>query len=100
MNILFSSRQKKNLDDVNVNILNVPDDKEVLLIPPKVSVSLRGGVDQLSLISQSDIDVNVEYENIENDTLGFVIPEVKIPNQTSLLKLEPQKLQYIIKKKL
>lgn len=91
---------EKNLEDVEVNILNVPEDKEVLLIPPKVSISIRGGVDQLSQIIQSDISVNVEYQKIENDTLGYVVPEIKIPNQTSLLKLEPQKLQYIIKKKL
>ncbi len=91
---------EKMFEDVSVNISNVPDDKEVLLIPPKINISLRGGVDQLSLISPADLDVNVEFEKIETDTLGYVIPEVKIPKETNLLKLEPQKLQYIIKKKI
>ncbi|MBS1551285.1 MAG: hypothetical protein JST15_04355 [Bacteroidetes bacterium] len=91
---------EKSFDDVAVNIENIPDDKEVLLIPPRVSLSVRGGVEQLSQISASDIKVSVEFNIIEGDTLGFIIPNVNIPDELNLLKIEPQKLQYIIKKKL
>lgn len=91
---------EKNFDDVIINIAGAPDDKEVLLIPPQVNISLRGGVDQLSQINSSDIEVTVEFEKLVSDTLGYVIPEVKIPAETNLLNVEPQKLQYIIKKKL
>ncbi|MEO8666432.1 MAG: CdaR family protein [Ignavibacteria bacterium] len=91
---------EKNFDDVDVEVLNVPEDKEVLLIPPKISLSLRGGVNQLAQISLSDIDVRIEFNKIESDTLGYVVPDVNIPRETNLLKVEPQKLQYIIKKKL
>ena len=91
---------EKSFDDIAVNVINIPEDKEVLLIPPKVNLSVRGGVEQLSQISMSDIKVNVEFNLIESDTLGFIIPEVNIPEELNLLKIEPQKLQYIIKKKL
>ncbi len=91
---------EKTVDEVTVEIRGVPDDKEVLLIPPKVSVSVRGGVDQLARITTSEISASVDFETIESDTLGFVIPEIEIPDDTNLLKSEPQKLQYIIKKKL
>jgi YbbR domain-containing protein len=91
---------EKNFEEVEVGILNVPEDKEVLLIPPKITLSLRGGVEQLTQINASDISVKVEFSNIENDTLGFVVPSVTVPEETSLLNIEPQKLQYIIKKKL
>ncbi|MEO6696035.1 MAG: CdaR family protein [Ignavibacteria bacterium] len=91
---------EKSFEEVEVQVTNVPEDKEVLLIPPKVNLYLRGGVDQLSQITLSDLNVNVEFAEIESDTLGYIIPEVDIPNATSLLKVEPQKLQYIIKKKL
>lgn len=90
---------EKNLEDILINVLNVPQDKEVLLIPPKINVSLRGGVEQLTQITSTDVIVNIEFGKIENDTLGFVIPEIIIPEETSLLKTEPQKLQYIIKNK-
>lgn len=90
---------EKNIDDIMINVLNVPQDKEVLLIPPKLNISLRGGVEQLSQITPADVIVNIEFGKIENDTLGFVIPDLIIPDETSLLKTEPQKLQYIIKNK-
>lgn len=90
---------EKNLDDILINVLNVPQDKEVLLIPPMLSVSLRGGVEQLSQITSSDVIANIEFGKIENDTLGFVMPEIIIPDETSMLKSEPSKLQYIIKNK-
>ncbi len=90
---------EKTVDEVIVEIIGVPEDKEVLLIPPKVSVSVRGGVDQLARITTSEISASVDFETIESDTLGFVIPEIEIPDETNLLKTEPQKLQYIIKKK-
>ena len=91
---------EKTVEDVIVVINGVPEDKEVLLIPPKVNVSIRGGVDLLAGISPLEITASVNFETIENDTLGFVVPEVAIPDETNLLKSEPQKLQYIIKKKL
>jgi hypothetical protein len=41
----------------------------------------------------------LEFDAIEEDTLGFIVPQIVIPEETTLLKSEPQKLQYIIKKK-
>ncbi len=91
---------EKNFDDVEVKVLNVPENKEVLLIPPRVNISLRGGVDQLSKLEASSVEAEVEFGKIENDTLGFILPEIRIPDDLSLLGIEPSKLQYIVKNKL
>lgn len=91
---------EKNLEDITVEVSGVPVDKEVLLIPPKVNLSVRGGIEYVSGLSSSDIKVKVEFNKIEIDTLGFLKPEVIIPEGLTLLSLNPEKLQYIIKKKL
>lgn len=91
---------EKTMDEVKVNIVNVPEDKEVILIPPNIKISLRGGVDQLAQTGINDIRVNVEFGKLESDTLGFIVPEIKLPDDVVLLKSEPAKLQYIIKNKL
>lgn len=91
---------EKSFEDVSVDISGIPDDKEVLLIPPKVNLSVRGGVERISQVTPSEIKVKVEFNNIEIDTLGYLVPEVIIPEELNLLGIEPQKLQYIIKKKL
>ncbi|MBS1519261.1 MAG: hypothetical protein JSS91_14345 [Bacteroidetes bacterium] len=90
---------EKNIDDIEVRILNIPDDKEVLLIPPKINVSIRGGVDELTGLSSGELSVNIPYKDIEDDTLGYVVPEIIVPENMTLLKSQPEKLQYIVKKK-
>ena len=89
----------KNFEDITVTINNVPSDKDVLLIPPKLTLYLRGGVEQLSRINPSEIKVYIDYDVIENDTLGFITPIIELPVSNDLINYEPQKFQYIIKKK-
>lgn len=91
---------EKDLEEVSIEVMNVPDDKEVLLIPPKLRISLRGGVDQLAQINPNEIKASIEFGKIESDTLGFIVPELQLPEEVTILKIEPAKLQYIIKNKL
>jgi hypothetical protein len=90
---------EKNFEDLNVIVSNVPQDKEVLLVPPKLKLYLRGGVDQLAKINPDEIYAGIEYKQIDSDSLGFVSPKIVLPVDVSVVKYEPQKFQYIIKKK-
>ena len=90
---------EKSFDDLSIEIYNIPTNKDVLLIPPKLKLSLRGGVEQLSQINPSEIIVGIEYIIIESDTLGFVTPVIELPIDVDIINFEPQKFQYIIKKK-
>jgi len=90
---------EKNFDDINVLINNVPQDKEVLLVPPKLKLYLRGGVEQLAKINPDEVFAGIEFKQIENDSLGYVSPIITLPVDVTIIKYEPQKFQYIIKKK-
>lgn len=90
---------EKNFEDLNVVVSNVPQDKEVLLVPPKLKLYLRGGVDQLAKINPDEIYAGIEYRQIDSDSLGFVSPKIVLPADVIVVKYEPQKFQYIIKKK-
>ena len=90
---------EKNFEDVNIIVSNVPPDKEVLLVPPKLKLYLRGGVEQLSKINPEEIFAGVEFKSIDSDSLGYVSPKVTLPVDATVIKFEPQKFQYIIKKK-
>ncbi len=90
---------EKKFEDLNIMIKNVPRDKEVLLIPPNLTLSLRGGVDLLTKISPSDFKISIDYDMIEKDTLGSVTPNIEIPENLTLINFTPQKFQYIIKRK-
>ena len=90
---------EKNFEDLDVNIFNVPPDKSVLIIPPKITLYLRGGVDELAKLNPDDIVIGIEYKQIESDSTGFIIPRISIPEDVMMIKFQPEKFQYIIKKK-
>ncbi|MBN1633920.1 MAG: hypothetical protein JW917_07140 [Ignavibacteria bacterium] len=90
---------EKELNDVNVLVKGVPDDKEVVIIPSKVKLTFRGGVEQLSNISDEKIVVQVDFKSIEKDSTGFVTPNIEMPENLNLINYEPNQFQYIIKKK-
>lgn len=96
-NIELSAEKK--YEDINVLVSNVPSDKEVLLVPPKLTIFLRGGVQQLANINPDEIFAGIEFKQIENDSLGYVSPKITLPVDVTVIKYEPQRFQYIIKKK-
>jgi len=90
---------EKTFDDIDVNVYGVPIDKDVLIIPPKISISLRGGVEELSKLTQKDIKIGINFKQIESDEQGEVEPTIELSDIFTLIKVEPQRFQYIIKKK-
>lgn len=85
-------------DDISVNILAIPADRNVVLLPNKITVQLRGGIDVLGKLDKSKISAMVHYRDVVLDTIGSVVPHVDIPENTQLVNFQPEQLKYIIKK--
>lgn len=90
---------EKTFEDIDVNVYGVPIDKDVLIVPPKISISLRGGVEELSKLTPKDIKIGINFKQIESDEQGEVEPTIELSDIFTLIKVEPQRFQYIIKKK-
>jgi hypothetical protein len=88
----------KNFDDLLVSIIDIPSDREVVLLPNRISVGLRGGINILGKLNEEGIKTYVYYRDVVLDTLGSVAPHVEIPPNTSLDYVKPERLRYIIKK--
>jgi hypothetical protein len=88
----------KQFDDIKVEVLDVPPDRDVVLLPNKVSFGVRGGIDILGKLDKNQFEAFVFYRHVVLDTLGNVIPQVRLPENTNLLYLKPQRLRYVIKK--
>ncbi len=89
----------RSFDDIEISINNIPENKEVLLIPPKANLSLKGGVEQLSKINPSEIKMFIDFSKLEEDTLGYFVPEIQLPIEANIVNITPPKFQYIIKMK-
>jgi hypothetical protein len=69
------------INDVGIDIKgaeNIP--KNHLLSPTRISITIRGGVEQLAGFNPELIHTYIEYRDILNDSTGIIIPKVDISN--------------------
>ncbi len=90
---------EKEFKNIEIRVVNVPSDKDVLLIPQILTVNLKGGVNQLANTDNNKISANVDYNELLRDTVGAVAPEFSVPEGISVLYYKPDRIQYVIKKK-
>jgi hypothetical protein len=83
-----------------VDVLSVPGNREVILIPPKIEVVARSGIKQLSILTPSDFHVTVDYTSITSDTTGFIDAVINPPTGVHVVSKKPERLQYIVRKRL
>ena len=87
----------RQIDDVQLEIINLPSNKDLILSAQKISLVLKGGIQKLANLKASDILAQIDYNDAIKDSLGFLIPEVSLPNRIDLIEIKPNKLKYIIK---
>ena len=87
----------KQFDNIPVDVLDVPQDISVVLLPNTVGCSVRGGVNVLGNLNKDKFKAFLFYSDIVNDTLGSVVPHVELPENTSLMFIKPERVRYIIK---
>jgi hypothetical protein len=97
VNVELSAEREFN--DINIGVVNLPEDKEVMFIPQLISVRLRGGVNQLAKLESKSIIANVDFQQILADTTGSVSPEFILPESAEIILYRPEQIQYVIKKK-
>ncbi len=88
----------KNFEGIDVNIVDQPIDRDVVLLPNKISVGVRAGIEILGKMSRDKIKAYVNYRDIVLDTLGSIPPKIELPENTELEFTKPERLRYIIKK--
>jgi YbbR domain-containing protein len=99
LNVNIELTAEKVFENIEIKVPNIPEDKEVLLIPQRVSVQLKGGVNQLAQIENSRIVAKIDYFKILSDTTGSVVPFFEIPPGCTVISVKPETIQYVIKKK-
>ncbi|HLG32559.1 MAG TPA: CdaR family protein [Ignavibacteriaceae bacterium] len=87
----------KTFEDIPVEVIDVPTDRDVVLLPNKVGCSIRGGIDFLGKLKVNQFRAYVYYNDIVIDTLGSIIPRIELPQNTTLQFIKPERLRYIIK---
>jgi hypothetical protein len=87
----------KDFENIPVEILDVPPGKEVLLLPNKIGINARGGIEVLGRLKGNQFRAFLYYRDVVMDTTGSVTPVIEKPRDVSVQFLKPERLRYIIK---
>ncbi|MGH2574301.1 MAG: hypothetical protein ACRDFC_01225 [Ignavibacteria bacterium] len=90
---------EKELQNVEIKVSNIPSDKDVLLIPQNINIQLKGGVNQLAVLDNTNIFGALDFMDLLQDTTGSVISKFLLPEGVKIMSSKPEKIQYVIKKK-
>ncbi|MEK9136589.1 MAG: hypothetical protein AAB393_05655, partial [Bacteroidota bacterium] len=91
---------EKTIAGLPVEARSVPQNKEVILIPPKIDVVVRGGVDQLATLSNDSFHTSVDYNVIVADSTGYTDATIVAPKGVQLVARKPERMQFIIRSRL
>lgn len=91
---------EKTFTGITVEATAIPSNREVIFIPPKIDVIVRGGIDQLAKLSNADFQAMVDYQTLLQDSSGIVVPILASPGGVKVVNRKPERFQFYIRKRL
>ena len=89
---------EKSFKGIPVEVNQVPGNRLVVLIPPKIDIIVRGGIEQVAAVEQKDFSSYIDYKSILLDTTGSIQPVVTTPKDIKIVRQDPEQLQYVVRK--
>ena len=89
---------EKSFNAIPVEVEQVPGNLLVVLIPPKINIIVRGGIEQIAALDKKDFSAFIDYRSILLDTTGSIHPVVTTPKDIRIVRQDPERLQYVVRK--
>jgi YbbR domain-containing protein len=89
---------EKTITNIPVMVNQLPGNRHVVLIPPTIDIVIRSGAQYVAGVDQNDISAYVEYRSILLDTSGTITPTILCPDNISVVRSIPPRLQYVMRK--
>ena len=91
---------EKTFSGIPIEATAVPSNREVIFIPPRFDIVVRGGIQQLAKLTPDDFRATISYQLLVEDTAQVVVPHITIPQETKIIGQTPAQFKFIIRKKL
>jgi YbbR domain-containing protein len=89
---------ERTIDNIPVEVNQVPGNRSMVLIPPTVSIIIRSGVNAITPLQEKDFYAFIDYKSILLDTSGFVQPIIHGPDNVQIVRQIPDRIQYVVRK--
>lgn len=84
--------------DIPIRIVNNTDSTDIILLPPTVDVTLRGGINTMSEIATDSLSVTINYNQLIHSRVPHVKPVVKAPAALQVISIDPDSVEFVIRK--
>lgn len=89
---------EKTINDIPIEINQIPENRNVVLLPPTVSIIIRSGVNAIAPLTEKDFYAFIDYKSILLDTSGMVHPIILGPDDVKIVQQNPEKIRYVVRK--
>lgn len=89
---------EKKINGLPVEVEGIPANREVILIPPRIDIIIRGGINQLAPVDIDSFTAQIDYRDILADTSGTVTPQIEGPKNVRIVQRTPEQLHYVIRR--
>jgi len=98
INIEVQMTAEQEYKNIPITLKDFPEGHSVTILPSRVDVLVRSGVDKLAAFDKNRLKIIISYEQIQRDTLGFLVPDISIPKGLKVIRITPNKFEYVIRK--
>lgn len=88
----------KVFEKIPIELINVPNGKDVILLPSFIDLKLRGGINILGNLHPDSIKVTVNFKNYSEKEDEEIKPEFNLPYGVKVLDYFPKQFKLIIRK--
>ena len=90
---------ERKISGVPIEIDALPPQLDLTLFPGAVTVTVRGGVEELATLTPASLHARVVYNPMLLDTAQSLSPNIEVPKGLTYLSTDPPALRFIIRRK-
>ena len=85
-------------NDIPVKVLNNNDSVQILLLPPTIDVTIRGGINMMSDITADSLSASIDYNDLTTSLSSHIKPYVRAPRPFQVIAVHPDSVEFVIRK--
>lgn len=84
--------------NIPVKVTDNSDSVNILLLPPTVNVTVRGGINEMANVTPDSFSASANYLNLVRAHSPYFRPSVIAPRQLQIIEVSPDSIEFIIRK--
>lgn len=95
-----AEKYTENVLEIPIKVINLADTLKIITFPEKIKLTFRTGISNYKNIKVKDFEIIADYKtSISKERIKLKVELVKYPQNVKSIKLYPENIDYIIKRK-